>query len=333
VAAPTLSVVIPVHDEAAHLPTTVAALVAAVEESGFLADVVVVDDGSSDGSAAVAQRALAGRLPLQVVTQPNRGRFEARRAGLERARGEHVLLLDGRVRVRPGSLAHVERRLAAGEVVWTADVRIDVGGNPFATFQNVLTEIAWRDYFERPRALSFDESDFDRYPKGTTCFFAPRELVVAAVHAFASRYADTRDANDDTPLLRWVSARERIHLSPDFGCEYTARGTLGSFLRHSVHRGTVFLDGHGRRESRFFPLAVASFPVTAGVALACLARPRSLRAVVLATSAGAAAIALRTRRSRSEVVTVAGLAPVWAAAFAVGLWRGLVLQLAHRARG
>ncbi len=320
----------PVRSEARHLPSTLGALVDAVDGSGFVVDVVLVDDGSSDASAEVAERALASRLPLQVLTQPNRGRFEARRAGLGRAEGEYVLLLDGRVRIRPGSLRHARGAIDDGAIVWTADVHIDVAGNPYAIFQNVLTEIAWRDYFDDPRPLSFGERDFDRYPKGTTCFFAPRALVAAAVDGFSSAYADTRDANDDTPLLRWIAAREPIHLSPAFGCDYAARGTLGSFLRHSIHRGTVFFDGHGRRESRFFPLAVAAFPVTVFAAVECLARPRRIPGAIVATSAAAATVAARAGRSGHEVATVAGLAPLWAAAFGAGLWRGLALHLAHR---
>src|SRR5919201_3705858 len=46
-----LSVVIPVFNEASHLGDTMDHLVAAIETSGFDAEVIVVDDGSTDGSA------------------------------------------------------------------------------------------------------------------------------------------------------------------------------------------------------------------------------------------------------------------------------------------
>ena len=73
-----LSIVMPVFNERTHLPATIDALVAALEGSGFDAEFVLVDDGSTDGSAEVARASVDGRTRLRVVAQPNRGRFEAR---------------------------------------------------------------------------------------------------------------------------------------------------------------------------------------------------------------------------------------------------------------
>jgi len=81
----TLSVVIPVYNEAKYLPATIEALVDGLAQPAFEAELVLVDDGSSDGSAEVARTAVADRLPIRIVTQPNRGRFEARRTALEQA--------------------------------------------------------------------------------------------------------------------------------------------------------------------------------------------------------------------------------------------------------
>ena len=98
-----------------------------------------------------------------------------------------------------------------------------------------------------------------------------------------------------------LAARERIHLSPSFGCTYTPRGSLPSFVRHSLHRGVVFLDGHGRRESRFFPAVVAFYPVSAALAVAALRRP----ALVPAGALGVAAAA-RRRGGRGGQAPVRG---------------------------
>ena len=330
---PELSVVIPVHNEAPHLGATLDALVEAVERSGFDAELVLVDDGSMDGSADAARAALDGRLPLSVVAQPNRGRFQAVRQGLRRAAAGQVLVLGSRVRLRPDSLVFVRERRQAGELVWVGHVHIDTAGNPYGRFQNVLTEIAWREYFDRPRTTSFGAEDFDHYPKGSGCLFGPRTLLVEAFAEVPTRYADPRHANDDTPMLRRLVASERIHVSPSFASDYAPRGTFRRFVSHSLHRGTVFFDGHGRRESRFFPFVLAFFPVSGGLALASLFRPLLAPISVAGLAAGAGAAAAAARRPRGDVAIVALLSPVWAAAFGAGLWRGLAMAVAKRVRG
>lgn len=328
----TLSVVMPVYNEAPHLPATMEALVEAIERSGFEAELVLVDDGSTDGSAHAAREALAGRLPVSVVAQPNRGRFHAVREGLRRATAPHVLVLGSRVRLRADALAFVRERERAGEPVWVGHVHIHTGGNPYGLFQNVLTEIAWRDYFDDPRTLSFGPEDFDRYPKGSGCLFAPRDLLVDAFADEPTRYADARHANDDTPMLRRLASSARIHVSPSFASDYVPRAAFRTFIKHSIHRGTVFLDGHGRRESRFFPAVVAFYPVTAGLAVASFVRPRVVPAAVAATAVAAGTVAASAGRSRREVAIVAALAPLWSAAFGAGLWRGLAMLASARLR-
>jgi glycosyltransferase involved in cell wall biosynthesis len=77
-----IDVVLPVLDEAAAIPTVLAGL-----PPGFRA--VVVDNGSTDGSAAVA--AANGAL---VVSEPRRGFGAACDAGLRAARSEVVCLMD-----------------------------------------------------------------------------------------------------------------------------------------------------------------------------------------------------------------------------------------------
>ena len=315
----------PVYNEAAELPETIDALVSAVERSGFDAELVLVDDGSKDGSAGVVGKAVAGRLPVRAISQPNRGRFDARSTGVAAAEGENVLLLDGRVRIREDALAYLHEQADTGRRVWTGHVEVDAGGNVYGEFWKLLAELAWAEYFANPRDTSFGVRDFDRYPKGTTCFFAPRSLLTDAIDAFRSAYADSRHANDDTPLIRWIAEREPINVSPGFACDYRPRTALEAFLRHSFHRGVVFLDGHGRRESRFFPAVVGFYPASVLLAAAAVRKPAVGAYAVAATSAAAAAFGVSHGRRAAEVATLALLAPVYAAAHGAGMWRGLTL--------
>jgi Glycosyl transferase family 2 len=317
-----LTVVMPAFNEAMHLPGTVDALAAALEGSGFDAELVVVDDGSADGSGEVARDAVAGRFPVSLVRQPNMGRFVARRRGLEAADGRFVLFLDSRVRLDRDALRFVRGRVVDGELVWNAHVHVR-GGSRFATFWRLLAELAWRDYFDDPRTTHFGVGDFDRYPKGTTCFFAPRMLLASAFGRFETRYGDLRLANDDTPILRALAAQEPIGISPRFACEYAPRETVAGFVRHAFHRGVVFVDGHGTRESRFFWPTVAFFPVSTAVLGAAWRRPAVPAAALAATGVGAAAYGARARRSFDEVATLALVTPFYAVAHGAGMWRGL----------
>jgi glycosyltransferase involved in cell wall biosynthesis len=321
VALPSLSVVIPVRDEAAHLPATIAALLAALEGTDFDAELVVVDDGSTDGSADAARTSAAGRIPLRIVRQAGEGRFEARRAGLEAAEGKLALLLDARVRLEPEALRFLRDRVDMGESVWNGHVVVDAD-TAFGVFWRLLAELAWRDYFDQPRTTSFGVEEFDRFPKGTTCFLAPRELLLSAFSTFRTRYRDVRLANDDTPILRAVAARERIGISPGFACVYSPRTTLGRFFRHAVHRGTVFVDGHGTPASRFFPAVLAFFPLSAALAVGAARRPALLPAAIGAVGVVAAVYGVRAGRSRRELAVLATVTPLYALGHGIGMWRG-----------
>jgi hypothetical protein len=269
-----------------------------------------------------------------VLRQPNAGRFAARARGLEAAGGELTLFLDSRVALAPDALAFVEERLRAdpGDAVWNAHVVIDSAGNPYGRFWDVLLELVWSEYFDDPRTTYFDASNFDNYPKGTTCFLAPKELILGSVGQHRSYYDDQKFANDDTPMIREIAERRPIGVSPHFACTYRPRESFVPFVRHAYHRGTVFLDGHGRRGSRLLPAVVGFYPVSAAIALACTRRPLAGVASLAAVAAGAAAVATAKRRTPAETAAFTALAPVYAVAHGLGMWRGLFLAARARAK-
>lgn len=95
---PRVSVVIPCHDMA----STLAEAVESVRASKFDGDVeiIVVDDGSTDGSADIARE-----LGVRLVQRPASGHpAHARNAGFATALGEYVLPLDADDRIDPGFL-------------------------------------------------------------------------------------------------------------------------------------------------------------------------------------------------------------------------------------
>jgi glycosyltransferase involved in cell wall biosynthesis len=110
---PEVSVVIPCLDEAGSIEACVHASREALERGGYAGEVVVVDNGSVDGSGELA--ALAG---ARVIDEPVRGYGNAYLAGLAAAKGEFIVMLDADMTYDAGEIPRfVEELRAGGELV------------------------------------------------------------------------------------------------------------------------------------------------------------------------------------------------------------------------
>lgn len=87
-----VSVIIPAYNVAAYLPK---ALDSVIGQSFVDWEVVVVNDGSTDGTLEVAERYGAQDARIRVIDQPNAGVMAARSKGLSTAKGELIYFLDG----------------------------------------------------------------------------------------------------------------------------------------------------------------------------------------------------------------------------------------------
>ena len=107
-----LSIVIPAYDEAAFIGTLLERI-AAVDLSGLVdaCEVVVVDDGSRDATADIAER-----HGVRVLRQrPNAGKGAAVRAGLAAATGTHVLIQDADLEYDPDDYRPMLAALRRGD--------------------------------------------------------------------------------------------------------------------------------------------------------------------------------------------------------------------------
>ena len=90
-----LSVIVPAYDEARRLPQALSELRGYLDAGGEPYEVIVVDDGSRDGTGALVQERTVGWRELRLITLPeNRGKGAAVRAGMLAAQGELRLLTD-----------------------------------------------------------------------------------------------------------------------------------------------------------------------------------------------------------------------------------------------
>lgn len=88
-ASPVVSVVLPCLDEAQAVGACVSEAMTTLHDLALTAEVIVVDNGSTDESASVARRAGA-----RVVHEERRGYGQALRTGIDAARGEVVVMAD-----------------------------------------------------------------------------------------------------------------------------------------------------------------------------------------------------------------------------------------------
>ncbi len=94
-AVPDLSIIIPSYNEELRLPATLERIAAYLSTYAREAEVLVVDDGSQDGTAAVAESYRSKILTLRVISNGvNRGKGYSVRHGMQEARGRIALFTD-----------------------------------------------------------------------------------------------------------------------------------------------------------------------------------------------------------------------------------------------
>ncbi len=101
---PTLSVIIPLYNKEREIGDTLRSVLAQTLQP---TEIVVVNDGSTDGSAAIV-REIAAHAPLvRLVEQPNAGECAARNRAIAESTGDYIALLDADDQWRPHFLEEI----------------------------------------------------------------------------------------------------------------------------------------------------------------------------------------------------------------------------------
>ena len=117
-----VSVLVPAYNAASTIAETLASALAQTHES---LEIIVVDDGSSDNTAAVVEDFSARDSRVIFVRQTNGGVASARNAALSMARGSFVAPLDADDLWHPEKISRQMRRLAeAGSATGVASISL-----------------------------------------------------------------------------------------------------------------------------------------------------------------------------------------------------------------
>lgn len=115
-----LSFIVPAYNEELELPSTLAAIHAAALATSEPYEIIVVNDGSTDATAAVA-----AAVDARVVTIHRRQIAAARNAGAQEARGEILFFVDADTRIAPEHVAGAVATLGSGCAGGGARVKIN----------------------------------------------------------------------------------------------------------------------------------------------------------------------------------------------------------------
>jgi glycosyltransferase involved in cell wall biosynthesis len=127
---PGLSVVVPLFNEEESVPLLYKALVDATTGIGIEVELIFVDDGSGDDTFGVAEKLALKDSRLRVVKfRRNYGQTPAMAAGIDLARGDLIITMDGDLQNDPRDISHFVEKINEGfdiVVGWRHDGQADI---------------------------------------------------------------------------------------------------------------------------------------------------------------------------------------------------------------
>ena len=183
-----VSIFVPAYNEAAHLEGAIADIASAAQAALDDYEILLVDDGSTDGTGPLADRVAQQRPKLRVIHQPtNQGIAAGYARALEVARFEYFGFLPGDREVDPISIKNILAAVGAAEIV------APYHGNPKArqAYRRVLTLVSTTlvnrlfglrlRYFQGP--CVYPTRLARALPKTAGGFYFPTQMLVHALCA------------------------------------------------------------------------------------------------------------------------------------------------------
>jgi glycosyltransferase involved in cell wall biosynthesis len=312
------SVIVPVYNGSETLDACLTALVGQ-DYPPECFEVIVVDDGSTDETAAIASR-----YPIRLIRLlENRGRIEARRRGAAEARFDTLVYNDVRVVPERELLAKISER---GYEPVIPDIR-DYDGSHWglARFFYLLRCRLYAPFYPHSKDRGdfwITKENFDRAPKGTTCFVCSRNRWLASQPEKADR-----ETSDDTRILRKIVDTKPILRTAAVSARYLQRTAFSVVMPHTFERGPRFADYYLRPGGRYFALYAGIWGFILLWLFAAIWDPRlgvAGAALILAAFTGTTACLIR---NWSDVFVVAVCLPAVVAAFGLGILKWQIRQL------
>jgi glycosyltransferase involved in cell wall biosynthesis len=236
---PNLSIIIPSYNEESRLPATLDRIAAYLSDSGHEAEVLVVDDGSKDGTAAVAEYFRIKIPTLRVISNGvNRGKGYSVRHGMQEARGRIALFTDADLSAPIEEAGKLIDALDGYDVAIGSRAMdrslISVRESPFREFAGIIfnkivriilwlpfvdTQCGFKAFRRESCAILFEQQTIERFGFDPELLYLARHHGLRAVeipvrwgHSPATKVSMLHDSIQmfiDVFTIRWNSLRGR----------------------------------------------------------------------------------------------------------------------------
>jgi len=236
---PDLSIIIPSYNEESRLPATLERIAAYLSDSGREAEVLVVDDGSKDGTAAVADYFRIKISTLRVISNGvNRGKGYSVRHGMQEARGRIALFTDADLSAPIEEASKLIDALDAYDVAIGSRAMdrslISVRESRFREFAGIIfnkivriilwlpfvdTQCGFKAFRRETCGILFEQQTIDRFGFDPELLYLARHHGLRAVeipvrwgHSPATKVSMLHDSIEmfiDVFTIRWNSLRGR----------------------------------------------------------------------------------------------------------------------------
>jgi glycosyltransferase involved in cell wall biosynthesis len=267
---PLVSVVVPVYDVEAYLPEALDSILAQTHRE---LDVVLVDDGSTDGSGAIADEYAARDARVRVLHTDNHGLGAARNEGMRHVRGELLAFADSDDVVPPSAyevLLRQQQRTGSDfvtgsvarwdgdrltELPWMRRLHKTRQAGPLESHPEILGDVfAWnklfrRDFWEGVGLAWPEQVRYEDQPTTTRAYASARRFGVVpdVVYHWRIRYdgssiTQQRSSLDDL-RDRWTTKRMSLSTVDGFGSDKVRTIFVDRVLAGDLHRYFVEIPG------------------------------------------------------------------------------------------
>lgn len=177
-----ISIIIPARDEANNIPELLASL---SSERELVHEIIVVDDGSTDGTAELARKAGACVVHPDSLADGWNGKPWACQQGADAASADCLLFLDADVRVHPGALSQLHQLLGSGDSNTVYSIY------PHHTIRRPYEELS--AYFNSLMVAGINAFGFSTAVGTNSALFGQALLIPKSIYQKAGGHAAVKD--------------------------------------------------------------------------------------------------------------------------------------------